>query len=62
MGLTGPKGSQGHKGIKGDKEDRNGGTVYVRWGHNQLPSTAQLVYGGRVGGSHYGQSGGGSNQ
>ena len=61
MGLTGPKGAQGQKGIKGDKEDRNGGTVYVRWGHSQCPSTAQLVYAGRVGGSRNGHSGGGSN-
>ena len=61
MSLTGPKEAQGHKGIKGDKEDRNGGTVYVRLGHNQHPSTAQLVYGGRVEGLHYEQSGGGSN-
>ena len=41
-GLTGPKGAPGQKGMKGDK--RNGGTVYVRWGHDQCPSTAQLVY------------------
>ena len=39
--------------MKGDKEERNGGTVYVRWGHDQCPSTAQLVYSGRVGGSSY---------
>jgi len=32
--------------MKGDNE----GTVYVRWGHDQCPSTAQLVYSGRVGG------------
>ena len=47
--------------MKGDKEERNGGTVYVRWGHNQCPSTAQLVYSGRAGGSHHDHSGGGSN-
>ena len=47
--------------MKGDKEERNGGTVYVRWGHDQCPSTAQLVYSGRAGGSHYKHSGGGSN-
>ena len=38
-----------------------GGSVYVRWGHDQCPSTAQLVYSGRAGGSLYSQSGGGSN-
>ncbi|XP_065903194.1 short-chain collagen C4-like [Dysidea avara] len=60
-GLTGPQGAVGQKGTKGDKEDINGGTVYVRWGHDQYPSTAQLVYSGRAGGSWYGNSGSGSN-
>ena len=59
-GQTGPKGTTGQKGVKGDKEERNGGAVYVRWGHDQCPSTAQLVYSGRAGGSHY-QHGGASN-
>ena len=35
--------------------------MYVRWGHDQCPSTAQLVYSGRAGGSYYSHSGGGSN-
>ena len=43
-GLTGPKGVTGQKDMKGDKEEENGGTVYVRWGHDECPSTAQLVY------------------
>jgi len=30
-------------------------------GHDQCPSTAQLVYAGRVAGPHYTHSGGGSN-
>ena len=60
-GLTGPKGAPGQKGMKGDKEERNGGTVYVRWGHDKCPSTTQLVYSGRAGGSHFTHSGGGSN-
>ena len=38
-----------------------GGSVYVRWGHDQCPSTAQLVYSGRAGGSQHSQSGGGSD-
>ena len=38
-----------------------GGTVYVRWGHDECISTAQLVYSGRAGGPHYNQAGGGSN-
>jgi len=56
-GLTGPKGDPGQNGIKGD----NGGTVYVRWGHDQCPSTAQLVYSGRAGGPHYDYRGSGGN-
>ena len=51
----------GQKGMKGDKEERNGGTVYVRWGHDQCPSTAQLVYSGRAGGPEHRSPGGGSN-
>jgi len=47
--------------MKGDKVERNGGTVYVRWGHDQCPSTAQLVYSGRAGGPFYNQGGSGSN-
>ena len=35
--------------------------MYVRWGHDRCPSTAQLVYSGRAGGPHYTHSGGGSN-
>ena len=31
----------------------------VRWGHDECPLTAQLVYSGRAGGSHY-QHGGAS--
>ena len=45
-GLIGPKGAPGQKGMKGDKEERNGGTMYVRWGHDQHPSTVQSVYPG----------------
>ena len=29
--------------MKGDKDERNGGTMYVRWRHHQCPSTAQLT-------------------
>ena len=35
--------------------------MYVRRGHDQCPSTAQLVYSGRAGGSQHNQAGGGSN-
>ena len=47
--------------VKDYKEDNSGGTVYVRWGHDECPSTAQLVYAGRAGGSHHSNTGGGSN-
>ena len=60
-GLPGPTGPPGQKGTKGDKEEINGGTVYVRWGHDRCPSAAELVYSGRVGGEKYTHSGGGSN-
>ena len=60
-GPLGPPSKVGEKETKGDKQERNGGTVYVRWGHDQCPSTAQLVYSGRAGGSKYDHTGGGSN-
>ena len=37
--------------IKGDKEEKNGGTMCVRWAHYQCPSTARLVYCERAGGT-----------
>ena len=43
------------------KRDRDEGAVYVRWGHDKCPSTAQLVYSGRAGGSSYDQFGSGTN-
>ena len=61
-GPTGLTGATGQKGVKGDKEERNGGTIYVRWGHDQCPSTAQLVYSGRAGGSWYVHGGGANPQ
>ena len=47
----------GYQGLKGN----GGGAVYVRWGHDRCPSTAQLVYSGRAGGPHVSHRGGGSN-
>ena len=35
--------------------------MYVRWGHDQCPSTAKLVYSGRAGGTYFSHSGGASN-
>ena len=45
----------------GDEEERNRGNVYVRWGHDQCPSTAQLVYAGRAGGPKWNHPGSGRN-
>ena len=50
-----------HGGGSEKKDYNGGGTVYVRWGHDQCPSTAQLVYSGRAGGSHYNHPGSGGN-
>jgi len=37
------------------------GSVYVRWGHDQCPSSSQLVYSGVAGGSEHLDQGGASN-
>ena len=60
-GLPGPTGLTGPKGATGQKEERNGGTVNVRWGYDQCPLIAQLVYSGRSGGPHWSNTSGGSN-
>lgn len=41
----------------------NGGVVYTRWGRITCPNTpgTELVYAGRVGGTHYLVKGGGAN-
>jgi len=62
MGRSGLPGPKGQKGSKGDEAERNGGAVYVRWGHNQCPSTAELVYNGRAGGSKHDQGSGSNTQ
>ena len=60
-GELGRPGYPGPPGPPGPTPRTTVGTVYVRWGHDQCPPTAQLVYSGRAGGSHFRQSGGGSN-
>ena len=40
---------------------RGGGVAYVRWGHEDCPRSAELVYRGRAAGSHYSHRGGGAN-
>ncbi|XP_076454533.1 uncharacterized protein LOC143289449 [Babylonia areolata] len=37
------------------------GSLFIRWGHGQCPSSTSLVYSGVAGGSGYGKPGGGSN-
>ena len=39
----------------------NVGVSYTRWGNNGCPAGAQLVYSGKMAGSHYTHSGGGAN-
>lgn len=74
QGITGEKGNigvqtpvgnlSGPVGAIGDLEKmlaKTAGTVYVRWGHDECPSSATLVYTGRAGGSRFNERGGGSN-
>jgi hypothetical protein len=37
------------------------GSVYVRWGHRDCPSTSTTLYSGFMSGEHYGHRGGGAN-
>ena len=57
LGAPNIKVAKGKKAVKGGKEERNGGTMYVRWGHDQCPSTAQLLYKGRTGEVDFKQGG-----
>lgn len=76
QGTTGEKGDVGPQGTTGDVVSgpiggalgdinnmlkKSTGTVYVRWGHDQCPPSASLVYSGRTGGSSFNDKGGGSN-
>ena len=42
--LTGPQGNQGGRQSDGFKS----GTHYTRWGHSECPSTAELLYSGKI--------------
>ena len=44
-----------------DSPQGGGGVAYVRWGHEDCPGAAELVYTGRAAGSHFSHRGGGSN-
>ena len=76
QGTTGAKGDVGIMGkvsvsetvtpgatdvTLGDMLQKSVGTVYVRWGHDECPSSASLVYSGRAAGSHHHDKGGGAN-
>ena len=62
-GVNGKTGEQGVCGSPGPPGPRGGGATYVRWGRTTCPDVpgTELVYKGRVAGSHYTHSGGGSN-
>ena len=62
-GIRGPPGLQGLPGQPGLPGPSIAGTVYTRWGRTTCPNTpgTELVYAGRVGGSHPSASGGGAN-
>ncbi|XP_019617286.1 PREDICTED: short-chain collagen C4-like isoform X5 [Branchiostoma belcheri] len=64
VGLQGPPGDKGDTGLPGrDGEPGAGGSVYIRWGRKTCANNteAELVYSGVAGGTHYTQSGGGTN-
>ena len=74
QGITGSKGEVGIMGKVSEAIDpgatdgslgamleKSVGTVYVRWGHDECPSSASLVYSGRAGGSHHHDKGNGAN-
>ncbi len=53
------KGETGHQGQVGAPGPESGGVVYTRWGNSTCPSVSgtELIYTGRVGGSHYTHAG-----
>ena len=63
QGQPGARGAAGPKGDVGPAGPRSGGVIYTRWGNSSCPTTVgtELVYSGRVGGSHYLHKGGAAN-
>ena len=62
-GAQGLPGLPGRDGLSGSPGPSSGGVIYTRWGKSSCPNTAgtELVYGGRIGGTQSGHSGGGAN-
>ncbi len=65
-GKEGERGERGEPGIQGPPGPHgppSGGVVYTRWGRTTCPNStgAELVYAGRMTGTHYNTQGGGSN-
>lgn len=70
-GPPGPKGGLGNtddvgpttrgKELLDDLGVTSVGSVYIRWGNNECPETASLVYGGIAGGANFEDIGGGTN-
>ena len=47
-GIAGATGSKGRAGLKGQKGGHGyAASVYTRWGRDDCPSTASLVYSGK---------------
>ena len=61
--VEGIRGEIGVIGSQGPPGPSSGGLTYIRWGRTVCPDTndTELVYKGRAAGSHYTQTGGGSN-
>ena len=62
-GKNGLRGETGATGPQGPPGPSSGGLTYIRWGRTVCPDTndTELVYKGRVAGSYWSHSGGGSN-
>ncbi|XP_072042445.1 short-chain collagen C4-like [Amphiura filiformis] len=65
-GSSGPPSSPGLRRTAGptrqpEPNPPTSGSLYIRWGRSDCPSTASLVYAGVVGGSHFTEDGGAAN-
>ena len=74
-GVQGPRGAPGRDGENGERGDpgiqgppgppgtNSGGVAYTRWGRTECPSVegTQLLYAGRLGGTHHDLKGGAAN-